>query len=185
MPMQILEPYFRFIDQMQSSYQLGNNLGKPRGDKCSIPQGCPFSMTMVAIIMRPWIMMMLEAKVTPRVLADDLLITTEGVGHLSRVVNTVALSFKYFEDIGAKVADNKCFTFSTDKETRKYLRDKKWRHNGKHIPLKNSFRDLGSHLNFTKTTHGATLTKRIQNAISMCQRLKLSLIHISEPTRPY
>ena len=83
MPARILEPYFSFIDSLQSAYQLGDNLGTPRGDKCSIPQGCPFSMTMVAIIMRPWIMLMIEDEVAPRVLADDLLISTEGVGHRS------------------------------------------------------------------------------------------------------
>ena len=109
---------------MQSAYQLGDNLGIPRGDKCSIPQGCPFSMTMVATIVRPWIMLMIENEVTPRVLADDLLISTEGVGHLSRTVKNVEASFKYLEDIGAKVADNKCFTFASDSNTHKYLRDK-------------------------------------------------------------
>ena len=82
------------------------------------------------------------------------------------------MSFKYFEDIGAKVADNKCFTFASDKDTRKYLQNNKWRHNGKYIPLKNFFRDLGAHMNFTKTKNGATLTKRIKSAIAMCKRLK-------------
>ena len=60
------------------------------------------------------------------VLADDLLITSYGVGHLSRIVKTVEMSFKYFEDIGAKVADNKCFTFATNKDTRDYLKKSKF-----------------------------------------------------------
>ena len=120
-------------------------------------------MTMVAIIMRPWIMKMIESDVTPRVLADDLLITIQGPGHLPRLVKTVEQSIKYFEDIGANVAENKCFTFASDTQARKYLREKKWRHSKQHIPNKNNFRDLGSHLNMTKTKNGATLTTRINS----------------------
>ena len=115
---------------------------------------------------------MKESKVTPRVLADDLLINTYGPGHRARIVKTVEQSIKYFEDIGAKVAENKCFTFASDALTRNYLKNFKWRHSNKKIPNKTNFRDLGAHVNMTKTRNGATLTKRMQAAIGMCNRLK-------------
>ena len=65
---------------------------------------------------------MIEKGVSPRVLADDLLIVTEGVGHRAKTVQAVNISFEYFKDIGAKVADNKCFTFATDSDTRNQLK---------------------------------------------------------------
>ena len=78
MPRNILEPYFKYIDSLQSAYQVGKNIGVPKEDGCSIPQGCPFSMTMVALLMRPWVMLIEELEVTPRVLADDLLVYGHG-----------------------------------------------------------------------------------------------------------
>ena len=114
---------------------------------------------------------MIKNGVTPRVLVDDLLITTHGAGHKSRLIKSVEQSIAYFDDIGAKVAENKCFTFATDAHTRNFLRTKKWRHNRSYIPTKNSFRDLGAHINITKSKNGATLTKRIKCAIGMCKRL--------------
>ena len=82
------------------------------------------------------------------------------------------LSFEYFNDVGAIVADNKCFTFATDEPTRKFFRDNIWWHNLKKIPMKGVFRDLGAHLNLTLTKNGATLVKRIKSARNMCNKLK-------------
>ena len=151
---------------------MGRNIGIPRKDRCSIPQGCPFSMTMVALLFRPWVMLMQEQGVTPRVLADDLLILTHGTGHRARTVKTVEMSIEFFDDIGAKVAENKCFTFASDAPTRIFLRETTWRHSKCKIPNKSSFRDLGSHLNFTTTKNGSTIVKRIKAAKDMCCRLK-------------
>ena len=49
--------------------------------EASIPQGCPFSMAMIALLLRPWMQMMKEMGVTPRTLADDLMVWAEGEGH--------------------------------------------------------------------------------------------------------
>ena len=112
MPLRILDPYFRYIDSLKIRYQVGDTVGMEHQDACSIPQGCPFSMTMVAILMLPWIHLMRSLEVEPRVLADDLMLTAVREEHRMRTVRAMQASRQFFVDIGAKVAANKCFTFA-------------------------------------------------------------------------
>ena len=47
---------------------------------------------------------------------------------------------------------------------------------GKIVPdeqfkVKSNFRDLGTHINVTKNPNGATITKRIKNAIGICRKI--------------
>ena len=70
MPKQVLDTYKRF----QEDLSVHNSLAIPYTRKCSIPQGRPLSMMIVALLMRPWIMMMKEMNVEPKVLADDVMI---------------------------------------------------------------------------------------------------------------
>eukprot|EP00973_Karenia_brevis_P030818 4250662-Karenia_brevis.AAC.1 len=61
--------------------QIGSTLGKEHQHACSIPQGCPFSMAFIALLMKPWINIMREANLEPRVLADDLFFYASGESH--------------------------------------------------------------------------------------------------------
>ncbi len=115
---------------MHIQYQTGQTTGKQHQDVASLPQGCPYSMTMVALLTKPWIGTMRRAEVTPRTLADDLLIIAVGNRHQSRYINAMQLSRQYFADIGAKVATNKCFSFAADATTREFLAHYIWDHNG-------------------------------------------------------
>ena len=83
-------------------------------------------MTLIALLLRPWVMQMRDLNVTPRVLADDLMFYTHGVGHRARTVDAMLHSRTFFEDIGAKVAHNKCFTFASDSYTRKSPANMEW-----------------------------------------------------------
>ena len=126
MPLRILEPYFNYIDSLSIRYQIGKTIGEPHSDRCSIPQGCPFSMTMVALLMVPWVNLMKHRQVDPRVLADDLMFTASGDTNRAKTFRAMQASREYFHDIGAKVANNKCFTFATDPFVRKSLAEVKW-----------------------------------------------------------
>ena len=83
-------------------------------------------MTMVALLMRPWIMLMRANNAMPRCLADDLLILCVGPSHGHRYVNAMQLSRDFFKDMGSRIADTKCFSFSSAVWTRTRLRYKKW-----------------------------------------------------------
>ena len=152
MPPQILHTYRRYLENLTTRYQFGQHLGKGCKNRCSIPQGCPFSMTMVALLLRPWIKYMESMKVTPRCLADDLLIMTEGIGHRMRTIKALEASIQFFEDIGAKVAPNKCFMFGTTTATRTTFRNQPFNIDGKglYIPVKKCFPRSWRSLKFYK-----------------------------------
>jgi ribonuclease HI len=171
MPRRILIPYFNYIDSLKIRYQIGSTVGGEHYDKTSIPQGCPFSMTIVALILLPWIQRMRALNVEPRVLADDLMAIATGKNHIDRTVAALQESKTFFTAIGAKVADNKCFTFAGDSASRKELGEHTWDSDGLLIPCRSSFRDLGSHLNLGRNHNGVTLTQRINKAVGMANRL--------------
>ena len=122
--------------------------------------------------MVPWIRLMRSHDLKPRCLADDLLITSRGERYIHKCTTGVCASLAYFEDIGAKVAESKCFTFAGDQGSRAFLKTFTWDSNGTQIPVRNNFRDLGTHLNLTDATIGTTTTKRMLIARQMAQRLR-------------
>ena len=128
-------PYFRYIDSLKVRYQVGDTVGESHYDIASIPQGCPFSMTMVALIMVPWIHKMRALDVEPRVLADDLLFIATGEGHRAKTVAALSESRSFFKAMGARVATNKCFTFAGDPGTRKLLGEHVWDCDGLPYPV--------------------------------------------------
>jgi hypothetical protein len=172
MPMRILNPYMRYIGNIATRYQVGKTKGAPHCERASIPQGCPFSMTMIALLMVPWIRIMTDLGVKPRVLADDLMFTTHGDDHRAMTIEAMKISRTYFQDIGAKVADKKCFTFASNSSTRKDLSEHIWDSKGLLIPCVSSFRDLGAHMNLCSNNNGATLTARLRHATTMAKRLR-------------
>ena len=58
-------------------------------------------MMFTALLMRPWIMLMRNNEVTPRVLADDLYVTAFGQSHASKFVKAIDLTHQYINDMGA------------------------------------------------------------------------------------
>ena len=103
MPVDVLETYKAFLEQMSIRQQIGNTLGQEHQHDCSIPQGCPFSMSLIGLLMRPWVGLMRETGVEPRVLADDLFFHATGKRHATLATDAMKASLEYFEDIGAKV----------------------------------------------------------------------------------
>ena len=54
----ILDTYMRFAEHLIVQNAIGDGLGHAYKRKCSIPQGCPMSMLMMAFILKPWVSMM-------------------------------------------------------------------------------------------------------------------------------
>ncbi len=115
---------------------------------------------------------MKECGITPRALADDLFLFTEGKRHGPRIVEGMKLSRRFFEDIGAKVADRKCFLSSTCPSTRETLRHYDWDGQGLRLPVKNHFRDLGCHLCLDNTSSASTTSDRLRVAISSTHKVR-------------
>ena len=160
MPTRAMESYFRFVDNIGVRYQIGSTIGTAKVHRCSIPQGCPFSMTIVALLMLSWVKLVRSIGAEPRVLADDLLFTASGSRHLKITTQAMQQSTQYFNAMGAQVADNKCFTFSSKESAHTILEEQIWDEQGTKIPNVISFRDLGAHLNFQNNNNAPTVTKR-------------------------
>ena len=58
MPAQVLSAYQRFQESVTIKNSVAGGLGQTYCKRTSIPQGDPFSMMFVALIMRPWILQM-------------------------------------------------------------------------------------------------------------------------------
>ena len=144
---------------------LANSIGKEYKKKTSIPQGDPFSMMVVALLLRPWIEQMKSYAVQPRLLADDLQILSTGPNHLANFEFAFDKTHKHLEDMGAKLAPTESMTFPTCTATSNWLKQHRWPRAGATIPLVGNYRDLGAHLSVSaKKKQGRTLTKRMVQA---------------------
>ena len=129
-------------------------------------------MALIALVARTWVNLMIHNTIDPRCLADDLMFVAEGSTHRYRSIVAMDLSRKFFHDMGAKVATNKCFMFTSCKDIRGFLRNYTWQGQGLDIPVTGSFRDLGSHLNLTNTKSGQSLVERLRKAIKATRPFK-------------
>ena len=80
-PMSILSAYERFMESLIVRNAVAGGLGQPYSRSCSITQGCPFSVTFVSLLLRPWLLVR-SLHGIPRALADDLSAWTSGVRHV-------------------------------------------------------------------------------------------------------
>ena len=95
MPKHLVETYITFHDQLQVYNTIAGGLGDPYFKPCSIPQGCPWSMMIIALLLRPVIAICsLPGKVICRILADDLIIVGYGEAHLEPLIQQVDKAFE-------------------------------------------------------------------------------------------
>ncbi len=98
----------------------------PYTRRCGIPQGDPLSMMFVAMITRPWILIMREREVSPSLLVDDILIMTTGDSMAQTFEKALDITHRYLIDMGGMVSPDKSHNFSTDPTIRAWLRNKTW-----------------------------------------------------------
>ena len=81
MPRKIVDAYMRYHNNLKVYNSVAGGLGKPYRRRCAIPQGCPFSMMFVAILLRPiLILCAVPGRVLPRILVDDIILVVLGGG---------------------------------------------------------------------------------------------------------
>lgn len=80
MPMCVLLAYRRYLEASVTHNVVSGCVGHGFKRRCGIPQDSPLSMMFVALLMRPWIILMKSLQVQPKVLADDVFLLASGVG---------------------------------------------------------------------------------------------------------
>ena len=118
MPTRVLETYSKYLEALTIYNTIAGGLGEAYSKPTSIPQGDPLSMMVVAIIMRAWIMQMRSLAVKPRLLADDLQLISTGPRHLHNFEYAFNKTHAHLEDMGARIAPQKCYTCSTSTAAR-------------------------------------------------------------------
>ena len=135
-------------------------------------------MVMIALLTLPWIHLMQSATARPRVLADDLLFTAIGEDCDAVLAHAFRLTADFMDRAGARLALptkdklGKCFVCAADTTTRDRIRRYTWGSDKVSLPVLNTFRDLGSHMNVSCRVDGATLTARITSALTSLGRLR-------------
>ena len=107
----------------------------------------------------------------PRILADDLLLIYVGP-MLARFVEVFCNTHEFLIDMGARVAPNKSYLFSTCPMFRKWLSGHTWPLLDKTIDVSQHFRDLGTHINTAARFVGSTLTDRMNKAVASVNRMR-------------
>ena len=171
-PKDVLRAYTTFHNQVVYLNTVAGGLGIPHRHPCGIPQGCPFSMTMLAFLMAPWARYIRHLRAIPRSLADDLMVLAIGKFCCHIFKKAFAATFSYLNCLGAKVTAKKSFTFSTSEDIREDLRHHWWTHVAARIPTIVSIRDLGGQLNVGKVLSANTLSERIAAATELLRRLE-------------
>ena len=131
------------------------------------------SMMVVALLLRPWLLQMRSLGMQPRILADDLQVISTGSRHLERFEHAYSKTHEHLEDMGARIAPQKCSTFSSDTVAREWLRRHRWRRLHQTVPVVNDCRDLGAHLNATSSMKGTTLSERMRTTTNSVERLDM------------
>ena len=171
-PPSIWKAYEKFHEELHVRNLLAGGYGKPFHKKCSIPQGCPFSMLFIAFMLRPLILLTeVPGIIVARILADDVLLTAMGDNHMEHFIKAYSTMLEFLQDMGAKVSIKKSYLFSTEPRFRNFLKDFQWPHINCKINVVNDIRDLGAHLNVSARHIGTTLTQRMSEALPKVRRL--------------
>ena len=168
------------MDTVKVVNVLPQGAGTPYTRRCSIPQGCPLSMMMLALITRPWILLMKHMETIPRTLADDLFLCLTSDCHpaspdrdmLDTLTTAVNATLAYIHDMGGKPSPTKSATLASSAEHRKRLRRQKWGMTECSIQVMHSVRDLGSHLTISGAPTGTTLNRRADKAATIMDRIR-------------
>ena len=121
MPDRVLEPYMRAIESLQIRNILTVASGAQHTRTRGIPQGCPFSMTLTALLVRPWTQKLLRRGAIPRVLADDLHVVVAGDEHHDKHFQAIRDTHIFTTAERGRIAASKSYGYSTDKRTSKQL----------------------------------------------------------------
>ena len=105
--------------------------------------------------------------------SDDILVTAQGAKHEQTFAHIFDATIDYIHEMGGIVATDKTVAFSTNRLTRDRIGKVQWRSlEGGTIKTTTSVRDLGTHMNTGSKMYGTTISKRLDQAASIADRLR-------------
>lgn len=146
MPRKVLGAYKDYIERLKLHNCLAGGVGTPHARRCGIPQGCPFSMMHVALIIRPWIIIMRTLGAACFILADDVLILAKGERMVAILARAINFTHKRLQSMGARIAPSKSCNFASTPGPTTWLKESWWNEISDSIEVVKDFRYLGAHL---------------------------------------
>ena len=129
-------------------------------------------MMIVALIMRPWIIEMRQIPSTiAYILADDVMVLTAGPNMARGVADAIDGTHAYLHDLGAKVAPDKSYNFSSSNVVRSCLESTWWEGIQSKIEVNKDFRYLGAHITSSNKRNSKTLNARWDKALRQLKQL--------------
>ena len=178
-PARLAQAYVRYLAHLKIYNQYGTGLGRPMKRSISIPQGCPLSMRMLAILVRPWLSLSKAMQVVLRSLADDVLFMCvderslelgQEIDHVWQAARTILATYQYILAIGGAARASKTWLFAFTTAGRRVLRLVRFPDQlDVPIPVCQQSRDLGAHIDTTRRRNGTTLTQRMDRATEQCR----------------
>ena len=145
---------------------LGQGFYKP----CGLPQGDPWSMLFVTLLMNAWVRGVRRQGGEPRALADDLRVFAYGPKAFSVFVASMEFTHVFLHAAGAIISLPKSYHFASHLGLRARLRGMLWQGRfGRDVavPVVLAARSLGAHSDFSKKRTGTTLRRRMHDALPM------------------
>ena len=171
MPPQVVSAYLRYHSKLSVYNGIAVGLGRAYYKDCSIPQGCPLSMMIIALMLRPWLKVVEQMGAEGRILADDIIVTATGKNHAKVFERAYDATHEYMHDIGAKIASKRSLTFAARPHDRRTLKHQVWPAVGGTIRLVLHTRDLGAHVTTTAKITSTTLNNRIKETATLIKRM--------------
>lgn len=172
MPRGVLGAYKRFLEALLAYNVITVGLGHVHQRACGIPLGCPLSMMVVALLMRPWMIVAKVMGVEPKVLANDVFMLARGRRMIETFAKVLNATHEYLRDMGAKVAPAKSYNFSSHIAGRKWLQSTWWPHIQSTIDVVSDFRYLGTHFSTQVQRRHKTQVERLNKALAQLRKLQ-------------
>ena len=173
MPQPVITAYSSYLEALMVYNCLAGGVGTPFFRICGIPQGCPFSMAIVALIMRPWILLMRTfLGIQCYILADDVLILATGRKMVFNFAAALNTTHTFLHKMGARVAPDKSHNFASHPKAKAWLQEVEWEGVGQKIDVETDFRYLGAHVTTRSRITSTTLDDRFGKAIAQLKRLR-------------
>ena len=141
-------------------------------------------MMMVALLMRAWAQIMKSMNVHPSLLVDDILIIANGGKMADDFKKAMDKTHEYLKDMGAAIAPGKSLLFGSNAKIRRALKKHIWKGVGVAIKVVLHTRDLGAHLNLTRSQNASLAKDRIADTISRVRMIIAMNMPTHHPAQP-
>ena len=168
-PLEYITAHLAMLDKLTRHIEIAGQIGNEVPSTCGIPEGCAASVScMVALtVLAAHVMQQVSPTVQVSMFADNWAVITQAIQILQMVVQKLE---SFVHCLGMKLAPSKSWLWGTSSELRKGLRGVTM--SGQPVPIKNSAKDLGCDINYTKQMTKKTSLGRLQKSLRVLRRVK-------------